>query len=58
LSGLRYRADCGTVETIKPERGRAQRITPYGMPVSLAEAKNAAAAAEAEARKITLIPTS
>jgi glc operon protein GlcG len=35
---------------------RAQGVIPYGMPISLADAKKAAAAAEAEARKITPIP--
>jgi glc operon protein GlcG len=35
---------------------RAQGVTPYGMPISLADAKKAAAAAEAAARKITPIP--
>jgi glc operon protein GlcG len=35
---------------------RAEGVVPYGMPIDLAGAKKAAAAAEAEARKITPIP--
>jgi glc operon protein GlcG len=35
---------------------RAQGVIPYGMPISLEQAKKAAAAAEAEAQKITPIP--
>jgi hypothetical protein len=36
---------------------QAQAITPYGMPLGLDDAKKAAAAAEAEASKITTTPT-